>query len=316
MNGKIIALVALFVSFSLGQYVYQPVCQYESGTNDLFNMNLSWDNVTDESGNVWFFNGCPSSASYYESECSNDALVCVIFKGAEKTITAGLIENSLYSDINYQGVDITAGSNTACVGIDARNMKTSLEYFCDPELDETVTTVETDGCYTVITINSSYVCGQQMSNDVVYDGYMPEPSDVEDSVTYININFMFLLSLGLFLFASVCCCCCVARKRRCQQKKLAAMKQFSNVAFQPIPHSTQPVKQMVVQQQPQPFAQVPSYNPYIQSQQYVYYYPMQQMNVPTPVALDVNVNSHQEQEDADEKLAKDLQAEFDRESRV
>jgi len=92
------------------------------------------------------------------------------------------------------------------------------------------------------------------------------------------------------------------------------MKQFSSVAFQPIPQSKNAIKSTanVVPQQ------LPTYNPYLNNQQpqFVYYYPSAQ-NGSAPQFPFVHPQFQQpqqvKQESSDEKIARELQAQFDRE---
>jgi len=78
------------------------------------------------------------------------------------------------------------------------------------------------------------------------------------------------------------------------------MKQFSSVAFQPIPSTTS----ANVNQQPQ------NLNPYVAQPQFVYYYPSQ--NGTSPEFFSQYTQNDETQND--ETIARNLQAQFNQES--
>jgi len=87
------------------------------------------------------------------------------------------------------------------------------------------------------------------------------------------------------------------------------MRQFSNVAFQPIPY-TNPVRQPT---QGMMNGHLPAYNPYVgQPQQFVYYIPAPQ-GQPAVVPLQSFGETTNQINESDEKFAKELQAQYDRE---
>jgi len=299
-------------------------CSYptQDGFSDYFFEN-EWLNTTDSSNNIWFFqDGC---FGYSEtSPCPTSSPVCVILSGTTEAVSAAIqTPQDSYSYI-ANGLEFVFTSETPCysesVG-EKSTMKTTLDFNCDPEINSVSFTVSFDGCFTVITANSSWYCP---SGEVTLDNSQDAPYYYSSESGEANVGGFAFFSLGIMILftlgclISVClCCCCMVRRRR-QKKIQTAMRQFSNVAFQPIPYSN-PIRQPTQATNSQ-HAQVPipAYNPYLgQPQQFVYYYPAQvptQVNAPIP--LQQFGDSNRGQDDSDEKFAKELQAQFDREEQV
>jgi len=292
-------------------YVSAQTCDYYSTSGDSYYLgDLGWEsnhwvNFTDDaSGSVWFFRVCEDSESDYEfiNPCPIGSAVCVSIKGGIFE-SRGSIDSVLMSDSPYgssQGVEEVFGSADVCA--DNSAIKTVIDYVCGDNYDPIFTISLVDGCFTTITVNTSQACSQMVVEDGDMDEWDEDDSDSE-AHPHIFVSFSGLL-LMIAMSICMCCCCCLAKRRRCQRKKDIAMKQFSNVAFQPIPQTrTQPNVNVV------PQMNLPAYNPYVvQPQQYVYYYPTQVPQQASFVPL--------EQMNSDEKFAKDLQAQFDKESQV
>jgi len=257
--------------------------------------NNGWLNSTDSTGKLWFFQVCSYGGSDdVVDPCGVGSSVCIV---GDETKNMGSSSTAKFSDTPYTETD---GFEVMYGNVDDDSVKTVIDIVCSYEAFDPIITIESDGSFTTITVNTTYGCHQDMVDytDEMYD---------YDSGVVINVGgfFFFVLMVVVGLVCSLCCCCCLMRRRRCQRNKDIAMKQFSNVAFQPIP-SGRGVQQMAPQQP------IPAYNPYLVQQQstqpqFVYYYPSQPTNQPPVVPLQVNSTND------DEKLAKQLQAQFDRE---
>jgi len=297
----IIAFVALF----LIAVSSTNTCEYTASNGiEYYLETLAYEsnyylNATDAKGNLWYFVVCDdtdegdSVSNYVTSPCPAGSSVCVSINGAP-TIDRGS-NTPVISDSPYgEGIEMVYGSDAFCEDKTSA-IKTSIEFVCNPQLLDPVVTVQIiDVCFAQITVNSSHACGYYEEDDMdgeYYEGY-------DHEYAFVSLSFTSLMFCGIVLTCLSCCCCCMVRRRRCAQKKALAMKQFSNVAFQPIPSNTVKVQNPV--QQPQ--STLPAYNPYIMQPQFVYYYPNQ-----AQVQLDTQ---------DDEKLAIELQAKFDRESQV
>jgi len=310
MQSLILALIALSAIVN-AQVITTKQCYYSSNSEDSFEWyqfqmlgsdNQGWLNGTDANGDVWNFRICDQDQFDTDNEnpCPDDSSVCVLSNG--KTQTRGSTASVQFSDTPYPdtfGFEVIFGAE-----IDNQDYKTVIEFVCGWGLPEPIVSIQLDGTYTTIIVNTTYAC--------------PESSDVTDPRVEMQVDFAFLFFSLLMLFGlvcSLCCCCCLVRRRRCQRNKDIAMKQFSNVAFQPIPSAltTQSTTTSSIQQHTVP---LPAYNPYLihpqQQQQFVYYYPSQNQQVAT-----TTINTPPTvQLDDDEKLAKQLQAQFDQEVQV
>jgi len=320
MNCKLSVLIAvLFVSVA---HSWTTSCTYYAEDySSSITIPSTWINLTDTKQNTWFINPCPLDFDIYNSPCPSNSGVCVRFHGADELTSVGSTKDCLFSYLP-NGIEYDFAVDTPCLtpkimeAMEQQTMKTSVIFNCDPNSYLPFYFAQTDGCYTLITVNSSDYCVE--GNNVQLDGDMP-PLVEEHRVIHISIPFLFLLSIGLLL--SVCmCCCCAIRRRRCQIRKQQAMSHISNIAFQPIPNSQMnryPGPQVApssTPQQPQGSVQIPlpAYNPYMiqPQQQFVYYYPSQQAPATQQQHQQVQLD------DADEKMAMELQSQFDREARM
>jgi len=302
---------------------YDQQNDYYYYLGDLSDETENWLNATDNEGNVWYLNLCPDQDEEidYPSPCPSGVSVCVLNATTGVITEKGSTNSQLLADSPFgssMGVEATFGGEDAA----GNAYKTVIEYVCLIEAqdliasasseDTTTTDYEMapvyvsvnvmDSTYTVITVNTTQACGQP---DMVMDGNMDiaewDDDDYDNDFNwYLPFNPLFCIVFAVSFLATCICCCCCVRRRRCQMKKAVAMKQFSNVAFQPIPQTQ--AKAPVQQQQ---FA--PAFNPYIAQPQFVYYYPAQGQFVPPQTQLD-------EQIMADEKYAQELQAEFMRQN--
>jgi len=300
--------LALYVQTSISASCYY----YSEDGSSSFPVQKGWMNLTDTKQNTWFVNPCIADGSE-TSPCPYNSGVCVQYLGSENTVSAGDLNDYLFSSI-ANGIEYDFGSETPCLvtpecmGCEPLKMKTSLLLNCDPQAYMTVSSVDSDGCYTMIMLNSSSFCTE---HPIYLDGDMPMPQ-TQHRIVYINLPFLLLITCGSLLSICVCCCCAI-RRRRCQRQRQQAMQNISNQAFRAIPN-----QQSILKQAQQPVAQpnvIPAYNPFMMpQQQFVYYYPSQQQAANQQASI---VQPAQVQlDDEDEKMAIELQAQFDRESRV
>lgn len=252
--------------------------------------NGGWMNATDENGNTWFFSSCPIDITEFSP--SQDTTVAVWMKTADGELyNRGDIAMTTYNLSPFgenQGLEAVTGTV-----LNETAYKTVIEYVCDNGMTDNVTSVEIKSdTYTVITVVDPKFCpisDAEWDDDDDYENnngghYYHRRRHGFFSVTFIAV---FIVS-----FFTTCVCCCCIRRRKCrQQARAAQMKQFSNVAFQPIP-AHNPVEIPLTQP-------TPAFNPYLQNQQFMYYYPAQPQTAP--------------QGKSDEQIARELQAQFDRE---
>jgi len=286
---KVLVVLVALVYAAAGNY--QDDCQYISTDGEVYSLNYfgGWINKTATNGDQWFINPCPSFI-WDTQPCPQDASVCVTSSQGVTSIR-GLKNSSLISDaaVGTQGVEVMYSSPDVCSS--GVNYKTVIEFVC-VQSDDSWTIVDDNLCTVTHTIQSSDACP---ISHVYLDGDMPSSYVVIEAEHAAFQMFFILIAL-----ISCCClmCCCCLRRRRCQKAKAIQMQQFSNVAFQPIPSAQQSLKATEM---------APSYNPYVAQPQYFYYYPTQQ-EMHEAVPLDT-ISS-------DEKMAKELQAQFNQEAQM
>jgi hypothetical protein len=304
----------------------QTCWSYFSATDGSFyEVNAGWLTGADQDGNNWFFRICD-----FDEQVNSDGDVtiysvsggefdpCGILDTDTEAATvcqqtkAGLILKGTDDTVRYsdspngedQGYEIMYGVETATPAI-----KTLIQLNCDYNQDGVVNITNIDDTFTIISYTGYQCCPQAR---VGTDSF--EPTQVSTNFAPIALFYIMILCSAFFF---ICCCCtCLVRRRRSQQQKAIAMKQFSSVAFQPIPQSNNAIKSTATVA-PQ---QLPTYNPYLNNQQpqFVYYYPSAQ-NGSAPQFPFVHPQFQQQQqpqvkqENSDEKIARELQAQFDRE---
>jgi len=282
----------------------------------------TWLNTTDSNGNIWFFqSGCFGFTDF--TPCPENSPACVLFSGSSEPVSAAIQTPEDGYSYTANGLEFVFSSETSCysnsVG-EKTTMKTTLDFNCDPLNDNITFSVSFEGCFTVITVNSSSFCPiSSMDESGDYPSYADFGSENSIAIQYVgfaffSIGIILLFSIG-FLISVCLCCCCMVRRRR-QKKMQVAMRQFSNVAFQPIPNS-KATRQPTPISNHVPQGPLPAYNPYLgQPQQFVYYYPAQvPQGQPSMVPLQ-NFGDSNKINDSDEKFAKELQAQYDRENQV
>jgi len=259
-----------------------------------------------EHAKFWIFNLCGNLdglSSYFEIPfaCTSGSAACFrnsLDKSSNWT-SAGISSDYTLGDSIYgvgQGVSLTYFNGDECSsaseGIAYRQVR--FELVCDvnaTEISAFGNTIISDSCYDTIIINTSAACpGISQST---FSG------ETTEGVRYrYKFTFHMWMVGPLTAFALMCCvcfsrCCCNRRTRRCSKQ--------SKAGYAPVPQSI-PVDQ------PEVVSQMPAPN-MIQLQNYslpqFYFYPQ----VPVQQAP----VQQGDQLTKDEELAKQLQAQFDKE---
>jgi len=277
--------------------------------------------------NTWHFIICGGKRwNPVQFGCAADTGVCLVPKTG-MPVNAGKFSTALWSDSPNgvaSGVEITMGDGDNCVNGGKR--KTNIELVCDYGVKFVVSALSMDGCFQSLRIRTSSACPLSETMD-------GEGHEDEDDHHGNPLVFFIITLVGIF-----CCClcvgvCCQRNRRRMQRRKQECeMVQFSNVAFQPL--AQEPPKEFIprpqqVQQQsqrlpfPVPVQQLPTYYPTVQQMQPVpfaqppqyFIYPQQPIQYqPSPIVQPVApVIKREEQVGSDEQLARQLQAQFDKE---
>jgi len=288
-------------------------CSYNSSDSTYFQFYLgdigyntfNWLTANDTNGNTWFIKVCqPDDVEDPNPLCPAGSSICVASLNGEVS-NRGTDSTAIFADSPFgysEGVEIAYGADGVCPDDKTSSIKTIVEYVCiettveERTSNENTVYVDSENCFTTITVNSVYACPiSGMADDGTLETVMIAPF----------MTFFGLVLIALLL--SCMCCCCMIRRRRIQKKEIA-MKQFSNVAFQPIPASQMNQQPQIMKQNPN----FPAYNPYVQQPQFLYYYPTQQQQQ-VPIQQSPPQVVELDNFDNDEKLAKQLQAQFDRE---
>lgn len=321
---KVILALALLLAVSYADmncWYTSPSSNAVYSLEDLALTANHWMNTTDILGNNWYWKVCDDGSEDPNPLCGEDSSICM--EDSNGIHNRGSTSTAQWADIQNDDTGLTVIFSADDTCNEGEPIKTVINYICSEDYDDIqlnedgvyITIDNAKTCFVTVNVYTEEACAESsVPEDGQYDGnnYYDGNWDVHHSSSY-GLVFTPFLTFGLLLtitvlFTCLCCCCMIRRRRRCQNKAIA-MKQFSNIAFQPIPstHSTinkaQPTSQ---------FVNIPSYNPYVTQQnqqpQYVYYYPDQQQNV---VPLE-NFNQDS-QVVSDEQLAKELQSQFDRE---
>jgi len=295
-----ILLISIFIGLTTAAYLADS-CTYTNSEGSQFDFSQfgGWLNFTD-GDSTWFINPCPQSVEFAvdDNVCAqiDGATLCKVL-GDGKVSVRGQDNSSLWSDYTSSGVEVMYSSEEACyidpLNAASSNYKTAIDFVCDVQNEMLASASidnKADQCsLTTITIQTYYAC------PVIYE----DSAHFEIETYDATVSFGFFVPIIAFIVALfVCCCCCCARRRRCRQQRIC-QQQFSNLAFQPVPSSTQATR---------PAVNGASFNPYVPQPQYYYYYPTQQtvhQQVPLenmPVAT------------SDENMARQLQAQYDREA--
>jgi len=294
---KQLIVLALFFTVAAAQLSCSSSFITEDGYS--YNFYEGWFNVTDQYGVNWYFSVCATSV---ESPCGvdkNGEIVSVCQKIKDIPIPKGHADTVAVTqspDGSSRGLELMYALESEIP------VKTVIELVCSSadENEEYIKIKVIDNAMSVITYSSPKNCPTTIY-DVVPSPVEPQPAH---GVVIHSGAFIYFLFLCVSLVSVCCCCTCLLRRKRMQQRKDIQMKQFSSVAFQPIPNNTSAKNNATAQQ-------APSFNPYIAQPQFVYYYPSQNgaaTETPFPQYTQNDVIQN------DESIARNLQAQFDQES--
>jgi hypothetical protein len=300
--------------------------------------------LTKQNGDYYSYTDSQTGITYYWNTCSeindlcgDDAAACFSVGGGgdmnvQSFFKAGSYDNffyDVYSDQDDEKIVVTFYGGEYCADLNT-DRQISFVYHCSPYVTEAnVTSVDNNqDCGVTINIDTAYACGQ-----IWADGTWGEPSHH----FHILHNIMIFVWIFVALSACVCCCACCAiiRRRRCQNRtggwckrycssKKGAYAELSTietpVVQQPVPQPqpTAPVAQQPALAPPQfyPVQYIPAQQYYMMQQQYMQQqqqFMQTQAQQPAPVVELENVGQDI-QIDADEKLARELQAQFNAEN--
>jgi len=307
---KFVVLFAL-ITFALADVNCDSLYEFndESGNTYVFDIesmmtSISSNSITpsdydgwlsfssSDSTKTWYFT--PYSCATETTPCPDGANACVMDTVAGTTTVIGTFQEITSS---LTGTGDEAGMSIVSVGDGCS--KTAINLVCNMTQD---ITVESEGCYTTITISSGYACPSMFGVD---DGNMPDDTWRDGGIIMFAIMFSLIVT-------GVCACllitmCIVGCYRCCTNKKYKKrqdiMLQDTKVAFQPLP-TQEPVQ--MVRYAPvsplHPMTQLPFQYQYMQ--QPMMYFPQQQQQP-------AQIGQHtEEQIDEDAKLARKLQAEL------
>lgn len=279
-------------------------------TPDGFKYDLSqilapsqWIAAKDADGATWYYS--LNVDTTLESPCPSGSSVCADFGSngvVDKGITSSCLD--LDSDVAEFGFALSYSSANG-------KFNTRVELVFDENATTPFMQVKTvSKSFVVITMFSDAVVPVSTSdnNGLMELGKDPTVTITNTTIDIGSISFtdhasvhVMIFTVGVFVIAFTCLCCAFRRLRSYQQKQ-HAMRQFSNIAFQPIPQSR------IAVHKPAPVAPsfAPSFNPYVNNSQFLYYYPNR-----TQVAQAVPDRFVSQQEFEDQQMAIRLQAEFD-----
>jgi len=337
-----------FIALAYGQCTYST---YDPSTSLTYNYDLSSLALSDgayaysfsdwNNSKYWIFNVCGNLDSAYNPytyskvDCADDSAVCYQYTyNSYATYTSvGTYSSAVYTDSMYgagQGVAVTYQNNQLICGYSYAQSR--FEFVCDASsYSPFVTSVQSSWCYDVITVHTAYACptsgsGAGTGATEIGTGFgtgisvHPNPGHhIKKTMPVGKIVGMAIGSfVGAAILCTICVVCCVRRQQRCQQQRNQC-QELKNVSYSPVPQQ-QPQQQPQPYMQPQfvapqqypapsgPQAQIPYPYP-----QYYFYAQPQQAVKPQPAAEPVAPLVKLEEVDNDEQLAKQLQAQFDKE---
>lgn len=289
--------------------------------------------ATDNKGNSYYWNFCATLRGLREVNlgCDESAAVCIAKpNGVYKTAGLPIATYEAESSTDYSVIKVKFSDGDVCVH--GKNYSTEIQLSCAHGIGFAVksTTTSADGCQITIVAQSPSACKR-------YD------SNTSTQVTVIP----FVLFLFMLCSCGICICACCRNRRAHKNKKMKTeMSNYPGVAYQnlnegpnnndnviqvdqqpAVPHVplfypypyTSPVSFLQPPQEggvPAPYMQAPHPGMY-------YYYPNQQpVQYSQPLApppssavfeIDEVQSTHNGQLEQDERLARELQAKFDKE---
>jgi len=272
---------------------------------------------------TWYWTVCGNLSEI--AVCPPSSAICFVENGkASNWGNASTVQISA-KELHPDGVTLAFAGEMCSYGI---LRSASLHFHCDwNAVTPKVTTMNKYTCNVDFTIASIYACDTTV--------------DSENGSHLVMAPFLVVFFISFMTFACcICLCACCRRRihRKQQQKRELEMIQYSNVAFQPIPQEEQKeeTKKTVRQSPPAPgrlphpvpVQHIPAYYPpvsqlpvqpvQLQPPQFFLYpsvqHPVQFQPASFTQPATNTVAKREEQVTDDEKLARELQAQFDREA--
>jgi len=333
---KFVVVLLALTAFVFGQDAAICNSAVQANTGSTYSLagltlyNGDYYSYTDaQTGITYYWNVC----SEITDLCGDDAAACFSVGGVgdmdvQSFYKAGAYDNYFYDvysgDSEDERISVTFYGGEYCADLNT-NRQISFVYHCNYYASQpNVTSVNNNqDCGVTINIDTSAACGS-----MVADGSWGQ--EYHHFHMFHNIMIFVWIFVAVSAFICCCACCAIIRRRRCQNrtggswcKRYCASKKG---AYTELSTVEAPVSQPVVQQPTAPVAQQPALAPpqfypvqYIPAQQY---YMMQQQYMqqqqfaqtqaqqqPAPV-----VELENTQVDSDEKLARELQAQFNAEN--
>jgi hypothetical protein len=277
-----------------------------------------------QTGITYFWNTCAQIADL----CGDDAAACYSVSSGEMNaqsfFRAGAYDNYFYevfTDSNDERVEVTFYGGEVCADLN-KERQITFAYHCDiSATTPNVTSVDNNqDCGVTIHMSTTFACGVDGSEPGYFHHFH-----------YLH-KIMIFVWIFVALSACICCCACCAilRRRRCQNRtggwckrycssKKGAYTELSTVETpapisQPQVQPTAPIAQQPALVPPQffPVQYIPAQQYYMMQQQFMQQQQLVQQQQQQPVVELENVNTDV-QVDADEKLARELQAQFNAE---
>jgi len=293
--GLFIALSSFLLVEAFESCTYTP--PKSKLTYDLNALRLHWGlpySHKEENGDEWLFNVCDNLSNLIVSNCSKDAVVCKRTKNGVVSNAGKRADWNKLDDLRI-GVEVTYGEGDVCGN---SKLKTTFEFQCSAADKKLVvqSIKHVDNCYTVITIRSQQACFKP--SVTTYATVEPGYSTVTETRFFFS-PFLFTMILGLFLCVCLFCCACCARRRKQRLHRIQMeheMSQFPVTSFQ-IPQSPPPYSVQFAEPQ---------------APQYYLFPAVQAPIVQSPASLEEREGLLS----ADEKLARELQAQYNQEANM
>jgi len=319
-------LVAILAILAVVYSQDAPLCSSEVNADDFQSFSLSslqkevgYYTYTDpETGKIYLWNTCGSLNDY----CGANAAACISESGDLSTpdfTRAGSIDSfsySVYAEEDNQRIEVTFSDGDWCEAYQT-NRSITFVYSCDPYATEPqVTSLDTtDDCENVV-LNINTVAACSMS-----DGGSEDIFNHYTRVYFRALMIFIWCSVGLFALLCCCACCALIRRRRCQRsgrcgyQRVTQQVELTQQPAQVSAKPTAPVLNQATQTVPQyPFAMNGMPLQYVPAPQYYYYMPQGQTPAQQqPPVVPLAEAQQDSQMEADEKLARELQAKFNHE---
>jgi len=314
--------------------LFFAVCWCRSANNCLYTVNdLVFDlsparglQLTHKSGNIsWALSLC---GGLQKTGCDESSAVCIV-NGNAKPMNYANASTAFATSGSTQYLTLFLVGGDECAPGQKRKAKFNIACTDSDEDTVTVDYAEQFTCIATVSMSSRFGCGIK-------------PTDNDGGLMYVPGNSYVAPVLILIISALGCCCIfllaciCCNRKKITKQgyQQLQSHENSNSVQMRSITHS--PVS-VTNQTAPPPQLQVPQYLMQVplQQQQFPGFYPMypavqfpNQFQAPAPIpvaaapqirpaiATDSSIAKQEDQLDDDEKLARELQAQFDSEAQV